>query len=157
MRVEVGTDGACSGNPGPGGWGFVTGDGKVSGYGAEQDTTNQRMEVLAAARALHTLGKDLRYRNTTELIIVTDSKYLVDCMEKKWYVGWEARGWLTSGKTPVKHERLWKTLIKIVRVWEAHGTRVEFKWVKGHSGHPLNEAADKLAVRGRDEAKRDRK
>lgn len=153
MKLELATDGACSGNPGPGGWGFVTADGELEGYGSEAHTTNQRMEVMAAARALLAVGKASRYRGTTELVVLTDSKYLVDCMTQKWYAGWERRGWKTASKTPVKHEQLWKSLIKLVRAWEARGTTVTFTWVKGHNGHWLNEQADKLAVRGRDEAK----
>jgi ribonuclease HI len=137
------TDGACSGNPGPGGWGalLVARDGdrivksrELNGGAAE--TTNNRMELLAAITALETLER------ATALTIVTDSSYVKDGITK-WIHGWKARGWKTAARKPVKNEDLWRRL-------EAATTRhdVTWEWVKGHAGHPENEQADALARAG---------
>ena len=117
------------------------------------DTTNQRMELMAVAQALLALGKTPYYHSLERLVVMSDSRYVVDCFLKKWHVGWERRGWKTAGGDPVKHEKLWRSTIKLVRAWEAKGVAVEFKWVKGHVGDPLNERADELAVQGRTYAK----
>jgi ribonuclease HI len=136
-RVVVYTDGACSGNPGPGGWGWaVSPDGELTGSGGESETTNQRMEVYAVLDAIRTLGTD-----GTPIEIVSDSTYVVNCFRDKWYVKWERNGWKNSKKQPVANVDLWKPLIELVRAGD-----VEFSWVKGHSGHPMNELADRLAV-----------
>lgn len=156
MRIVVGTDGACSGNPGPGGWGWTTEDGSLKDYGLAQDTTNQQMEIMAAARALHGLRSHPQASALREIVISSDSRYVVDCMNKKWYVGWKNRGWKTSGGSPVKNLDLWMKLLRWRFFWEKAGVTVTFEWVKGHAGNQLNEAADRLAVRGRDEAKRAR-
>ena len=137
------TDGACSGNPGPGGWGAVLiarEDGAVVRTrelkGGEAGTTNNRMELLAAITALETLKKPV------PITVVTDSKYVMDGITK-WIHGWKAKGWKTADKKPVKNEELWKRL-------DAAQARhdVTWKWVKGHAGHPENERADELARAG---------
>ena len=137
------TDGACSGNPGPGGWGalLIARDGDAvlktrELCGGAADTTNNRMELLAAITALETLER------ATDLTIITDSVYVKDGITK-WIHGWKARGWKTAAKKPVKNEDLWRRL-------EAATARhtVTWEWVKGHAGHPENEKADELARAG---------
>ena len=143
------TDGACSGNPGPGGWGalLIARDGdKVLKTrelsGGEADTTNNRMELLAAITALETLERD------AAVTIITDSVYVKDGITK-WIHGWKARGWKTAAKKPVKNEDLWRRLeIATAR------HRVTWEWVKGHAGHPENEKADELARAGMEPFKR---
>ena len=137
------TDGACSGNPGPGGWGalLIARDGdKVLKTrelsGGEADTTNNRMELLAAITALETLERD------AAVTIITDSVYVKDGITK-WIHGWKARGWKTAAKKPVKNEDLWR---RLETATARH--RVTWEWVKGHSGHPENERADQLANEG---------
>ena len=134
--VEIYTDGACSGNPGPGGWGAVLRYGRheMDLSGAEPATTNNRMEMTAAIMALEALTRP----STVELY--TDSTYLRDGI-MKWLPAWKKRGWLTADKKPVKNVDLWQ------RLETALGPhRVTWHWVKGHAGHPENERADKLAV-----------
>ncbi|MDT1987208.1 MAG: ribonuclease HI [Planktomarina sp.] len=137
------TDGACSGNPGPGGWGVVlqarsglkvTKQRELNGGAAE--TTNNRMELTAAIQALEALTRKSRIR------IVTDSVYVKDGVTK-WILGWKKNGWLTSAKKPVKNEDLWK---KLDAAQESH--EVSWEWIKGHAGHPENELADELARTG---------
>ena len=137
------TDGACSGNPGPGGWGVVlqarsglkvTKQRELNGGAAE--TTNNRMELTAAIQALEALTRKSRIR------IVTDSVYVKDGVTK-WILGWKKNGWLTSTKKPVKNEDLWK---KLDAAQESH--EVSWEWIKGHAGHPENELADELARTG---------
>jgi len=137
------TDGACSGNPGPGGWGALLiardGDTVVKQRelsGGEVETTNNRMELLAAITALETLDRD------TALTIITDSVYVKDGITK-WIHGWKARGWKTAAKKPVKNEDLWRRLDEATK---RHN--VTWEWVKGHAGHPENEKADELARAG---------
>ncbi len=137
------TDGACSGNPGPGGWGalLIARDGDVvvkerALNGGEAETTNNRMELLAAINALETLERP------TTLTIITDSVYVKDGITK-WIHGWKARGWKTAAKKPVKNEDLWKRLDEATRRHD-----VTWEWVKGHAGHPENEKADELARAG---------
>lgn len=127
------TDGACTGNPGPGGWAWVVADGR-QGSGSEADTTNQRMEISAALGAVRALPGPL--------LIVSDSKYVVDCFRDEWWRRWRNNGWVTTGKKPVKNRDLWEPLVELV----ASRGDVQFDWVKGHSGDPLNELADQLAV-----------
>ncbi|MCA8956914.1 MAG: ribonuclease HI [Planctomycetes bacterium] len=136
--VTVYTDGACRGNPGPGGWGAVLeyGDTVRELSGGERRTTNNRMELLAAIHALEAL------RRHCVVIIHTDSTYLRDGITK-WIHGWKARGWRTAGRQPVKNRDLWERLDAAVT---SH--RVEWHWVKGHAGHPGNERADALANAG---------
>jgi ribonuclease HI len=131
--VSVFTDGACSGNPGPGGWAWAL-DRTTYAAGSEPVTTNQRMEIRAALEAVRTLPGPL--------LVVSDSTYVVNCFRDSWWAGWLARGWLTSAKKPVANRDLWEPLIVAV------GERgdVAFQWVKGHSGHPMNDFVDALAV-----------
>ncbi|WP_341368259.1 ribonuclease HI [Yoonia sp. BS5-3] len=137
------TDGACSGNPGPGGWGalLIARDGdqvlkERALKGGEPDTTNNRMELLAAITALETL------KRPTALTIVTDSSYVKDGITS-WIHGWKKRGWKTAAKKPVKNEDLWRRLDAAVGRHD-----VSWEWVKGHAGHPENERADELARAG---------
>ncbi len=136
--VDAYTDGACSGNPGPGGWGaLLRYEGKERELcGGEPDTTNNRMELMAAIRALQALKRPVKVR------LHTDSKYVKDGITA-WLPRWKARGWKTADKKPVKNVDLWQELEAAIG---RH--RVEFHWVKGHSGHPENERADELARRG---------
>ena len=132
--TEVYTDGACLGNPGPGGWAWaVPGDGFASG--ADAHTTNQRMEVQAALEAVRSLEGPL--------VVVSDSTYVVNCFRDRWWEGWRARGWMNKAKKPVANRDLWEPLIDAVR---ADPTRVTFRWVKGHSDDPANDLVDRLAV-----------
>ena len=137
-KVVIYTDGACSGNPGPGGWGAIlmSGDHAREICGGEPDTTNNRMELMAAIAALEALKRPC----TVELY--TDSQYLRQGISE-WLAGWKARGWRTASKAPVKNEDLWRRL-------DAARARhdVKWLWVKGHAGHPLNERADALARQG---------
>jgi ribonuclease HI len=133
--VDIFTDGACSGNPGPGGWGAIL---RYNGVekelsGAAPETTNNRMEMLAAIAALEALKRPARVR------LHTDSTYLKDGITK-WIHAWKARGWKTANKKPVKNQDLWQRLETAL---EPH--QVEWFWVKGHAGHPENERADELA------------
>jgi ribonuclease HI len=135
------TDGACSGNPGPGGWAWAVESGP-SASGGEADSTNQRMEVQAVLEALRALlpqsgGGVGRVR------IVSDSTYVVNCFKQKWYVNWERNGWRNSQKQPVANQDLWKPLIALAKA-DLH--RIEFVWVKGHSGNTMNDLVDRLAV-----------
>ncbi|MGF1447726.1 MAG: ribonuclease HI [Pikeienuella sp.] len=142
MAVEITayTDGACSGNPGPGGWGVVLeareGETVLKSRelsGAEPETTNNRMELMAAIAALEALERP------ADIALVTDSSYLRDGITK-WIHAWKRNGWKTAAKTPVKNEDLWKRLEAA-----AARHRVAWEWVKGHAGHPQNERADTLA------------
>lgn len=136
--LVVYTDGACSGNPGPGGWAWaVAPDGEPFASGGEAASTNQRMEVRAVLEAVRTLGP-----GNPRIDIVSDSTYVVNCFRDGWWKGWLARGWRNSQRQPVANRDLWEPLISEVR---AHGG-VDFRWVKGHSGDPMNDLVDRLAV-----------
>ena len=139
--VEIYTDGACRGNPGPGGWGalLIAGKHRKSLYGGEHETTNNRMELTAAIEALNALN------GTRRVILHTDSKYVKEGIES-WLPNWKARGWKTSNRKPVKNQDLWLALDEAV----GHH-QITWKWVKGHSDDPGNDAADALANRGIDE------
>ena len=126
------TDGACSGNPGPGGWAWVVPDGPY-GSGGEPNTTNQRMELTAALEAIRSLDGSLE--------IISDSTYVVNCFRDRWWEGWLERGWLNSQKKPVANRDLWEPLIEMYQT-----RQVTFRWVKGHSGDRWNDRADELAV-----------
>ncbi len=140
-RVELFTDGACRGNPGPGGWGVLLryGDRERELYGGEPATTNNRMELRAAIEGLRAL------REPCEVTLTTDSTYVMKGLTE-WLPGWKARGWRTAGRKPVKNAELWQALDA-----EAGRHQVRWEWVKGHSGHEGNERADALANRGIDE------
>ncbi len=131
--LEVWTDGACSGNPGPGGWAWATEDGRQAS-GGEAVTTNQRMEIRAALEAVTTLDGPL--------VVVSDSTYVVNCFRDAWWRGWLARGWVNSAKKPVANRDLWEPLVGAVQ----ERPDVTFRWVKGHSGDPMNDLVDRLAV-----------
>ncbi len=134
-HVEIFTDGACKGNPGPGGWGAVIRAGQTEKdiSGGEALTTNNRMELLAAIRALEALKRPCR------VTLHTDSRYVMDGLTK-WIHGWRKNGWKTADRKPVKNAELWQALVAA-----SAPHRIEWKWVKGHSGHPENERADRLA------------
>jgi ribonuclease HI len=132
--TTVYTDGACSGNPGPGGWAWaVPGGAWASGFAAH--TTNQRMEITAALEAVRAL--------TGPVDVVSDSTYVVNCFRDGWWRGWLARGWRNTSRKPVANRDLWEPLIELYR------TRgdISFRWVKGHSGDAMNDLVDELAVR----------
>jgi ribonuclease HI len=133
--VEIFTDGACSGNPGPGGWGAIL---RFNGTekelsGGEAQTTNNRMELMAAIAALEALKRDVKVN------VYTDSQYLRDGITR-WIHDWKARGWKTADKKPVKNIDLWQRLEIALA-----GHKIEWHWIRGHSGHPENERADELA------------
>ncbi len=134
-RVEIWTDGACSGNPGPGGWGAILIHGATEKElsGGERATTNNRMELMAAIAALEAL------KRSCAVTLHTDSRYVMDGITK-WISGWKAKGWKTASKDPVKNEDLWRRLDE-ARV--PH--KVEWRWVRGHDGDTMNERADALA------------
>lgn len=136
--IEIFADGACKGNPGPGGWGAWLRYGKHEKelFGGEMETTNNRMELTAVIRALEQLKRPSRVR------LSTDSQYVQKGMTE-WIQGWKARGWKTANKEPVKNADLWRSLDAV-----AAGHQVEWVWVKGHAGHDGNERADALANRG---------
>ncbi|MEM6847989.1 MAG: ribonuclease HI [Pseudomonadota bacterium] len=136
------TDGACSGNPGPGGWGVILthGNHEKELFGGERDTTNNRMELTAAIEGLRALKRPI------SVTVVTDSQYVRQGITQ-WLAQWKARGWRTAAKAPVKNQDLWQMLDEL-----ASHHDVTWRWVKGHAGHPENERADELARRGRDTA-----
>ena len=142
QKIEIYTDGACRGNPGPGGWGalLVFGDREKEIYGAEADTTNNRMELLAAINALETIKHDRH-----SIVLTTDSRYVMDGITK-WLVGWKKRNWKTANRQPVKNEDLWRRLDEVASRFD-----IEWQWVRGHSGHAENERVDALANRAIDE------
>ncbi|SRR5581483_7269168 len=128
------TDGACSGNPGPGGWAWAVEDGPFAS-GAEPHTTNQRMEITAALEAVRDLEGPL--------VVVSDSTYVVNCFRDSWWKGWLARGWTNASRKPVANRDLWEPLVELFR------TRgdIEFRWVKGHGTDVMNNLVDALAVK----------
>ena len=133
--VEMATDGACKGNPGPGGWGVLLRAGATEKElsGGEQLTTNNRMELMAAIRGLEALKRPARVK------LSTDSRYVMDGLTK-WIKGWQRNGWKTADRKPVKNADLWQELLTA-----SAPHRIDWTWVKGHAGHPDNERADKLA------------
>ncbi|WP_300523800.1 ribonuclease HI [Alcanivorax sp.] len=140
-QVIIFTDGACRGNPGPGGWGAVMryGTTEKTLFGGEPDTTNNRMELMAAIMALEALTQPCK------VVLTTDSRYVMDGITQ-WMANWKKRGWKTASRQTVKNADLWR------RLDAACGKHtIEWQWVKGHSGHPENEKADALANRGIDE------
>lgn len=140
-KVFIYTDGACRGNPGPGGWGAIlrAGTREKEIHGGEPDTTNNRMELMAAIRALETL------KRPCDVDLTTDSQYVRNGITE-WLPGWKARGWKTAAKKPLKNVELWQRLDAA-----ASRHRVRWHWIRGHAGHPENERADALANRAIDE------
>lgn len=143
-QVELYTDGACSGNPGPGGWAFIlrhpaSGQEK-EGSGGDKATTNNRMELEAVIRGLESLSRPTRVE------LYSDSQYVLNGL-KEWMASWKKRGWKTAGKQPVKNQDLWMRLDELV-----NSHTLSFHWVRGHNDHPENERADRLAVAARDRA-----
>lgn len=136
-HVDIYTDGACSGNPGPGGWGavLVYGMKERELSGGEERTTNNRMELTAAIRALEAL------REPCEVTLTTDSRYLYDGLDKKWALGWKKRGWKKSDGSPALNPDLWE---RILELCATH--KVSLCWIRGHAGHEYNERCDALAV-----------
>ena len=134
MTTTVYTDGACLGNPGPGGWAWAVPGGRFAS-GAAAHTTNQRMEITAAAEAVRTLEGPLE--------VVSDSTYVVNCFRDGWWRGWLSRGWKNSAKQPVANRDLWEPLIE---AYQADPARIRFRWVKGHGTDPFNDLVDRLAV-----------
>ena len=142
-QVEIFTDGACSGNPGPGGWGTILrAKGKEKELsGGEKQTTNNQMEMMAVIIGLEALTRPCQVK------VTTDSQYVLKGMTE-WLAGWKAKNWKTAAKKPVKNVELWQRLDKA-----AQPHKIEWQWVRGHQGHPENERADKLAVAERDKMK----
>ncbi|GAA6130488.1 ribonuclease HI [Halopseudomonas sabulinigri] len=136
--IEIFTDGACKGNPGPGGWGALLrlGENEKSLYGGELNTTNNRMELLAAIRGLEAL------KRPASVVLTTDSQYVMKGI-CEWMPNWKKRGWKTASKQPVKNADLWQQLDELVCQHQ-----VEWRWVRGHTGHRENEIADELANLG---------
>jgi ribonuclease HI len=141
--VEIYTDGACSGNPGPGGWGvlMIWRDDEKELFGGEPKTTNNRMELMAAIQALESLNRQI------SVTLYTDSKYVLDGITK-WIKGWKKNGWRTAAKKPVKNDDLWRRLDEALA-----GHEVDWQWVKGHAGNEGNERADDLANKGVDQVR----
>lgn len=136
--IEIFTDGACKGNPGPGGWGVLLrlGEHQKTLFGGELNTTNNRMELTAAIRGLEALKKN------AQVVLTTDSQYVMKGI-REWLPGWKQRGWKTASRQPVKNVDLWQRLDEL-----ANQHQVEWRWVKGHSGHAENDLADELANLG---------
>ena len=140
-KVEIFTDGACSGNPGPGGWGAIL---RYNGVekelsGGERQTTNNRMELCAVLNALSAL------KEPCDVVLTSDSKYVIDSVSKGWVYSWEKKGWKKSDGKPALNVDLWERLLPLL---ETHN--VTFVWIKGHAGHPENERCDDLAVKERE-------
>ena len=140
-KIDIYTDGACRGNPGPGGWGalLIYKDADKTIYGGEKNTTNNRMEMTAIIEALKIVKMDC------DITLYTDSKYVMDGITK-WLPNWKKKGWITSNKKPVKNKDLWQILEECISK-----QNIEWQWVKGHAGIPGNEKADELANQGIDE------
>ncbi|MEJ8838927.1 ribonuclease HI [Ramlibacter sp. AN1133] len=139
-QIEIYTDGACKGNPGPGGWGVLlrSGDNQKELYGGEPSTTNNRMELMAVIQALEAL------KRPCAVTLYLDSQYVLKGITE-WLPGWKAKGWKTASKQPVKNQELWQRLDELVT---KSGHKVDWRWVRGHNGHPGNERADALANLG---------
>jgi ribonuclease HI len=138
--IEIYTDGACKGNPGPGGWGVLLKHGGTEKelFGGEPATTNNRMELMAVIQALSAL------KRPCQVVLHVDSQYVLKGITE-WVSGWKAKGWRTASKQPVKNVELWQELDRIVR---ESGHQIDWRWVRGHNGDPGNERADALANRG---------
>lgn len=137
--IEVFTDGACRGNPGPGGWAWAR-DEDTWAHGHEAQSTNQRMEIRAALEAVRA--------HPGPLVVVSDSTYVVNCFRDEWWKGWLRRGWVNSTRKPVANRDLWEPFVELFQQREGTKGAVAFRWIKGHSGDPMNELVDRLAVAG---------
>lgn len=138
--IEIYTDGACKGNPGPGGWGVLLKSGATEKelFGGERSTTNNRMEMMAVIQALQAL------KRPCDVTLYLDSQYVLKGITE-WLPGWKAKGWRTAAKQPVKNAELWQQLDQLV---QSGGHKIDWRWVRGHNGDPGNERADALANRG---------
>lgn len=147
QAIEIYTDGACKGNPGPGGWGVLLrlGSHEKRLYGGEPETTNNRMELTAAIRGLEAL------KRPASVVLTTDSQYVMKGV-REWMPNWKKRNWQTASKQPVKNVDLWQQLDALVSQHE-----IEWRWVRGHTGHPENELADQLANLGVEHVLKERK
>ena len=134
VTVRIYTDGSCLSNPGPGGWAWAIPDGAF-GSGAESQTTNQRMEIMAALEALRSVDDEI-------IEIVSDSTYVVKCFQDRWWAGWKRRGWKNSQGKPVANQDLWEPLFEVAL---DPARQISFSWVKGHSGDRWNDVVDELA------------
>ncbi len=136
-QVEIFTDGACSGNPGPGGWGAILryGTAEKELSGGEAQTTNNRMELTGVIAALEAL------KEPCEVLLQSDSKYVIDALEKGWAKKWQAAGWIKPDKKPALNADLWEKLLALTEIHT-----LQLNWIKGHAGHPENERCDRLAV-----------
>lgn len=143
-HIEIYTDGACKGNPGPGGWGALLKSGGTEKelFGGELGTTNNRMELMAVIQALQAL------KRPCQVTLHADSQYVLKGITE-WLVGWKAKGWKTAAKQPVKNVDLWQQLDEVV---STSGHKIDWRWVRGHNGDPGNERADELANRGVEQA-----
>lgn len=143
-HIEIYTDGACKGNPGPGGWGVLLKSGSTEKelFGGELGTTNNRMELTAVIQALQAL------KRPCQVTLHADSQYVLKGITE-WLVGWKAKGWKTAAKQPVKNVDLWQQLDEVV---STSGHKIDWRWVRGHNGDPGNERADGLANRGVEQA-----
>ena len=140
-EVQIFSDGACSGNPGPGGWGAILRykDVEKELSGGETETTNNRMELMGVIAALESLEEPCQVK------VFTDSQYIAKAFTENWLANWQKNGWKTAGKKPVKNRELWERLLEQAT---KHG--LEWQWIRGHAGHPENERCDQLAVAARD-------
>lgn len=143
-RIEIFTDGSCSGNPGPGGWGAIL---RFNGYekelsGGEANTTNNRMELTSVIKALSAL------KEPCDVVITTDSQYVVNSIEKGWVIKWKNNNWIKPDKKKALNSDLWETLLDLLQIHN-----VKFEWIRGHNGHPENERCDSLAVFQTEKAK----
>lgn len=136
-KIDIYTDGACSGNPGPGGWGAILryGNHQKEISGSENNTTNNRMEITALIKALEIVKEPCNIK------VYTDSKYVCDSITKGWALSWKNKGWKKSDGKPALNSDLWEKLLSLISIHN-----VEFTWIKGHAGHPENELCDKLAT-----------
>ena len=143
-KVQIFSDGACSGNPGPGGWGTILrfGEHEKELSGGEKSTTNNRMELTAVIKGLEAL------KEPCEVEFFTDSKYIIDSVTKGWALKWKNNGWVKPDKKPALNPDLWERLLELLGIH-----KVTFNWVKGHAGHPENERCDRLAVAASQAAK----
>ncbi len=140
-EITLYSDGACSGNPGPGGWGAIL---RYKGTekelsGGEKETTNNRMELMGVISGLESL------KEPCQVTVVTDSQYIANAFTQHWLDNWQKNGWKTAGKKPVKNKELWERLLKQAAIHQ-----LGWQWIRGHSGHPENERCDQLAVAARD-------